>query len=249
MSKHAFVEPGFIPQSITKVRGSDLSTDVRNHFKSLRIKNGEQVRILDGKGLSFDLKCTDSKTWSFDILSTTTQSPPHPVLHFYLSPPKSDALSLAVSHLVEVGASSLNFVRSANTTFKSKEKIPHERLDRISMAASAQSGRAYLMEVGNSLLSLEEAVNEKPSLPNFVADEVLASDPNDFHGIQKHLIKFQEFKIFIGPEGGWSEHERQFFDLRSCERFSLGSYVLRVPTACVAAAQIIRLLSSLSRSR
>jgi 16S rRNA (uracil1498-N3)-methyltransferase len=45
--------------------------------------------------------------------------------------------------------------------------------------------------------------------------------------------------IFIGPEGGWSEAEKEYFSARRIPTISLGEQTLRAETASVAATSLL----------
>ena len=47
--------------------------------------------------------------------------------------------------------------------------------------------------------------------------------------------------ILIGPEGGWSDKEREYFKQKGIKPVSLGAPVLRAETAAIASSVLILL--------
>jgi 16S rRNA (uracil1498-N3)-methyltransferase len=57
------------------------------------------------------------------------------------------------------------------------------------------------------------------------------------------LLKNQNICLFIGPEGGFSDQEFDFFLKNKLKMFSLGNHVIRAETAAIAAtSQVINCL-------
>jgi 16S rRNA (uracil1498-N3)-methyltransferase len=49
-----------------------------------------------------------------------------------------------------------------------------------------------------------------------------------------------EVWVFVGPEGGWTDDELESFRAAGCAMVALTDTVLRVETAAVAAAAVLR---------
>ena len=67
-------------------------------------------------------------------------------------------------------------------------------------------------------------------MPVYIAD--MSAEP----GIQ---IDEQEMLVCVGPEGGWSDQEREFFASKCIKHIHLGQFTLRAETAAIVAVQIL----------
>jgi len=63
----------------------------------------------------------------------------------------------------------------------------------------------------------------------------------DPSGIKKQFHGAGKIGILIGPEGGWTENERDLFEHKKIKSFSFGEQVLRAETAAIAASALILL--------
>ncbi len=97
------------------------------------------------------------------------------------------------------------------------------------------------MELSTQWSSLETMLQKKNVL-HVVADEGLAgNDEIGFFNGAPQIDATTPIFLYIGPEGGWSDRERQLFD-NVALKLGLGSLVLRVPTACVASIHFLRIV-------
>ncbi|OHA24952.1 MAG: hypothetical protein A3C79_03140 [Candidatus Taylorbacteria bacterium RIFCSPHIGHO2_02_FULL_45_28] len=106
-----------------------------------------------------------------------------------------------------------------------KKNLNEERLKKIAVEASEQSGRGTVPEI-EVIISLEEAVQRLPRGSTSVA----------FHTEGKPLplpIRGGTSVLFIGPEGGWSPKEIEMFHANKIPIFTFGKQVLRSETAVV----------------
>ncbi len=53
-------------------------------------------------------------------------------------------------------------------------------------------------------------------------------------------LPFDSLVLMVGPEGGWTERERQLADAAGAQRYGLGNLILRAETAPIAALAAIR---------
>ena len=111
-----------------------------------------------------------------------------------------------------------------------KKNLNIERLEKIVIEASEQSGRGNIPSIG-SVTSLHDSVIEilKRKQPAIVFD------PSGIKFSQKDFEGFSDVSVFIGPEGGWSTAELEFFKQSNIPILSLGPQILRTETAVIAA--------------
>jgi len=77
-------------------------------------------------------------------------------------------------------------------------------------------------------------------LAGFFSDHVkLLADPAGKKGITDFGFGNQRVLLAIGPEGGWTAYELEMLQEHRFELFNMGTRILRVDTACVAAISAI----------
>jgi 16S rRNA (uracil1498-N3)-methyltransferase len=225
------------------LKGDELRLDeallgkvLTQHLKALRLEKGERADFMDGQGRWAECVCEGSKPWSFRVEGLRSQAALTPRIELCLAPPKKDALWESLAQATEMGASSVRFVESEHSQHRKQDREALiDRARRVADAACEQSHRAWRLEIADDWLSLESAL----ALPGtqIVADEGLAEHGG--LGFTKpidaaRLLAPEGLRLFIGPEGGWSQAERTLL-LSKATALGLGAQVLRVPTAVVAA--------------
>ncbi len=124
---------------------------------------------------------------------------------------------LGVSHFVPV---------ISDRTIKSGFSI--ERAERIILESVEQCERADIPTISEPQ-DVKEAVNRLKKHAQVLVcmerqDSVTKADQS------------RPIAIVIGPEGGWSDKEKDFFAEEALDNMQLGQFVLRGETACIAAA-------------
>jgi 16S rRNA (uracil1498-N3)-methyltransferase len=114
-----------------------------------------------------------------------------------------------------------------------KKNLNAERLEKIVIEASEQSGRGTVPTI-HPVVAFSEALADvvKRKLPGIVFD------PSGTKFSQNDFADFSvdaNIAAFIGPEGGWSPDEIAAFKQANIPVLSLGQQILRAETATVAA--------------
>ncbi|MCX6717846.1 MAG: 16S rRNA (uracil(1498)-N(3))-methyltransferase [Candidatus Taylorbacteria bacterium] len=196
-------------------------------------------------------------------------SSPHesasPEVHLFQSVIKKDNFELIVQKCTEIGVSAFHPIISERSE---KKDLNIERLVKIAKEASEQSGKVKLPKIFEPE-SLEKAI-ENFSGELFVLDfdgepfsslsflrrqeSILASSTAPASECHNHPvsqtqhpssteagIQSKRIAALVGPEGGWSDKEREFFKQKGIKSVSLGKQVLRAETAAIAVSAIILL--------
>ncbi len=117
-----------------------------------------------------------------------------------------------------------------------KKNVKIERLQKIAIEASEQSGRGDIPVI-RPVIDLANLLNSDNLLP----DRVLFLDRNGKPVTEVFKEDIDKLAIFIGPEGGWSEGEIKEFSKHNIQSVSLGSQILRSETAAVAISSLLLL--------
>ena len=122
---------------------------------------------------------------------------------------------LGVSHFVPLLA-----YRSEKTGFN------EERAEKIIIEAAEQCGRSDIPTIREPMLVQTALAEFGDKISLFICEQ--GSDEADLH--------LDQAGVLIGPEGGWSDEEKQLFTDCQVAYLKLHDFTLRAETACVAVA-------------
>jgi 16S rRNA (uracil1498-N3)-methyltransferase len=190
----------------------------------------------------------------FSVIEELSPGPELPPVTLYLSLIKFDRFEWAVEKATELSATRIVPVdadRSERGLIAGAQKRV-ERWKRIAREASEQSRRLRAPEIGDPI-RLREALTDdskrriwfderpgaesllrifrrgQPDLPPSEAETKEADQAVPFGGTA----------LLVGPEGGWTDHEREAFAAAGWTAASLGPSVLRAETAVCAALAVV----------
>ena len=156
---------------------------------------------------------------------------------------KFDRFEWAVEKLTELGVADIQPVIASRTDAhlaKSAEKRA-ERWRRIALESSQQARRSSTPVIHDPV-ALKHAVSIQAVHKVLLAE---TEKRNSLASVLDSLPQLEpEAKLYIavGPEGGWTEAELQFFDANGWKRASLGETILRAETAAIAAVSVVSML-------
>ncbi len=197
-----------------------------------RLREGGEVEIFDGSGFDFPAKIERLFAGSVSLLigqgiKNDKLSSRRMIL--FQSIIKKDNFEWVVQKCVEIGVAEIVPVISERSE---KKNINLNRLAFIAKEATEQSGRILPPLIRKPIL-FREAID-------LVSGEILVLDST---GVSLKGVKDApgEFKVFVGPEGGWSESEMALFKKKGTKILSLGNATLRSETAAVVVSAILLL--------
>lgn len=109
-----------------------------------------------------------------------------------------------------------------------------DRARRIVIEAAEQCGRSDIPVIREPV-GLEAAMHEYVDVPLFVAEQAVTGVPV----VEPH-VQLERLGVLIGPEGGWSDAEKQLFIDQALLHISVAQFVLRAETAVVAALTYVQ---------
>lgn len=215
----------------------ELSEHARGVAAVLRLKSGETVVLLDGRGSwgKASLLEVGSKRLLASVESKTCATPADRSIRLIQGIPKLDKAEWIIQKTTELGVHRLTFVGSERSIPVKKPRIL-ERWKKIAEEACRQSGCLYLPEIQLSS-SLEEAF-EGEAEAGFC---VLCDEHEVGNNILSVLEKWPptaSLTLAVGPEGGWTPSEAQKFREKRYVSVSLGENTLRTETAATVAVAI-----------
>jgi 16S rRNA (uracil1498-N3)-methyltransferase len=224
----------FVEQQIQGREGSTVTyTDPTSQLRKVfRLSIGDRISLFDGSGneyLGEISKWTDDGA-EIDILSVeiNTNKPKRKV--FLISAiVKKDNFEWICEKATELGVEGILPVISERTE---KKSINMDRLHMIVKEASEQSGRSDVPEIFNPV-EFEGLIEKIPE-----NTKILVCDPSGQVTLPECVSNQEPLSICIGPEGGWSPKELEYFKSNNIQICSLGNLTLRAETAVVSALSI-----------
>jgi 16S rRNA (uracil1498-N3)-methyltransferase len=220
------------------------SEEARHLTQVLRLSDGASVEAMDGAGHAVlgTLRIRGKRTLlEFQrAIESVAHEPGLVPVTLEISILKGEAMEWVVEKAVELGIRSLVPVITAHTVVQLDRKGPEvfrARWQKIADQALKQCGRRHRLEVREpieleQLLAREAHTDQEPRLWCDEASRV-GSMP-----LARELERIASpCRILIGPEGGFSEIERQLLPTSSVA-VSLGPLVLRAETAAIAAMSL-----------
>lgn len=215
--------------------------DNYNHIaKSLRAKPGEKLLLIDENSVQYEtvIKQINSGSVIAEVLDKYISLRKLPFnLYLAQSPLRnSDAQNFLIEKATELGANALYPIYTDNCALnKSVIDKKTEKWQRIMYESSKQCERADI-PVCNPLTSVEKLLSEI----NF--DKVFAFCERKANMTLRECCAVNPIKpnenvlLIIGPEGGFSEREFDFFSQNpDIKMLTLGNLILRAETAATVA--------------
>jgi 16S rRNA (uracil1498-N3)-methyltransferase len=212
--------------------------DARHLTRVLRVEPGQQFEISDQTG-AWLAEITEARgdRVVFRVVEPVEAAELPVRIALYTALVKFDRFEWMVEKATELGVASIHPFEAARSE-KGLIEASHKRLERwqrIAREASQQSRRLRAPEIAPAL-KWQAAVAE-PSGQRYFLDE--SGGPPLIRALPAERLPHAEAALMIGPEGGWTEPERQSATAAGWRAASLGPQVLRAETAALAAAAVV----------
>lgn len=226
----------YIKEQIEK--GKDLRIDnqdlIHQWMKVFRLGTSDRVIIFNGNGIDFEgyFKILSKKEAVIFLDKVhAVENTPTCDLHIFQAIIKKDNFEFVAEKCTEIGVAAFHPVISERSEKKDLNLI---RLEKIVTEASEQSGR-------NTIPEIFKPIDLKSAIENFDGKIMVLDLDGDPSEIKRQFHGARKIGILIGPEGGWTENERDYFEHKKIKSFSFGPQVLRAETASIAASALILL--------
>ena len=228
----------FVTEELNSGRCLGIERTQANYLLNvLRIKDGSQVRIFNGRDGEWlaEAKVENRKSCHLTVKNQTRAQSAPPRFHCLFAPLKQARLDYVVQKAVEMGASHIRPVITQHTQIR---KPNEKRMRANAIEAAEQCGILYVPDIGTPL-----SVNEIQTRYDDRFTIVLCDEAGSSAGNLSRLKakKDLEIALLVGPEGGFSDNERNdILQLPNVVALNLGPRVLRADTAAVAAMAVIQ---------
>ena len=227
----------FFPESLSLNLNAKLDKS-QSHYvnKVMRHKVGETFSLFNESGeWKAKIKEISNGIVEFIITKQLRQKENSKEIWLAFSPIKKNYLDLMIQKTTELGVNKFVPILCDRSVVR---EININRVKKIIVEASEQSNRISIPEIA-------ELKQIKYFLENFPKEgSLIFCDLNSKNfGIKSNLSKINKKKpicILIGPEGDFSESERQsIIDMEQSFSMSLAQNILRSETAAIAAVTIL----------
>ncbi len=223
------------------IADKDLVHQWKNVF---RYNVGSQVVLFDGAGMDYLCMISSIRNLgaTVQVLKNHKTADVNQRKNVWLCVAllKKDNFDLVVQKATELGVTNIVPIICEHSE---KRKLNLERMKKIAIEASEQSGRGDI-----------PVIHPEMTLQDVFTVGILPQEKIAFHtnfSKDSPCISFRQyisstnqnsFATFIGPEGGFSDKEIALFKSYNLPIVSLGSQILRAETAAIAVASLFLLL-------
>lgn len=230
-----FIQPEYIKGTFVQFP-PELSHQIIN---VLRLKEGELVAVLDNTGTIYEVEIGHDPTGKLVVGHIVGSSPvagePKVAIELCVGLSHRDKFEWILQKGTEVGVSTFSPFVSSRTLVQSSD-LKTKRRDRwesIIREAAEQSGRGKLPRLMDPV-ALDHLLNEA------TGDKILSLFAWEGAGSENPLLtelvkgfSGDRIRLFVGPEGGFSEEEAEAAHASGCRIVSLGNRILRMETAAI----------------
>lgn len=204
----------------------------------LRLSRGDRVHLLNGRGgiAKAELLDVGKSRVTAAIFEKKEASPAWPEITLLQGLPKGEKSNWVIQKGVELGVSRILFFESARTIGK-KGSNQVSRWKRVAVEALRQSGNPYLPIIEGPLPLKEILEKVGKSKQRICLDESEKMRRlRDCVGAQTP----PSFCVAVGPEGGWSEEDREGLRIKGFQTVQVAPFTLRTETAAISVLAALR---------
>ena len=211
--------------------------EARHAMKALRMREGEAVELIDGRGTVAAGVLTRARapraTVRIDVKHAHPE--PRPSRTVLAAPPKGARLESMAGMLVQLGVRRLVLLDTERSvTEPGAAKM--QRLERVVIEACKQCGRTWAMAVQGPI-RCDTALDHGASEATVRLLATATGDPR--HDLPAAVPSAAEVRVLVGPEGGFTPEEEHAAHAAGYQPWALGASVLRIETAATAAAAVL----------
>ena len=228
----------YVDSELTPGNQYNLESNASNYLiKVLRHTSGQQIQCFNGIGK--EAICTILSHSNREILIEVNQILSEslqtlPKLHLAIGLLKGQAMDRAIQHATELGATDIWLLQSerSNAHYNEKRLISKvEHWKKVMISSAQQCGETFLPSI-HGPNNIYDVFEQTQSAEKMIFDPLGVP-------LEKDLI-VKERILFIGPEGGWSATERNYFETQKVSLYSLGKRILRAENSPSVALALVK---------
>jgi len=229
----------YVDDDLKPERTLTLSRDHSHYLLNvMRCRTGTVVRLFNGRDGEWAAELLETSRKQADLVPRRLMRPQVPLgrISWLFAPLKQARLDYMVQKAVEMGVASLQPVLTQHTM------VQRLNLDRMRANAIEAAEQCHLLAIPGILpeMKLDKALAELPQGTSLVFCDEGADLASPIEAL-KAVPADRPVAVLIGPEGGFSEKERQsLLATAGVIRLSLGPRIMRADTAAVAALTLVQ---------
>lgn len=203
---------------------------VNQVLKVFRAKVGYQLVLFNDKEerLYKIVKIDGQDSIKLELISDLVRKLPKKEVYLLWSVLKKDKNDWILQKATELGVHKFIPVIASRSE---KLGINMDRANKIIKEAAEQCGRGDIPEIREPI-GLHEALQEYSDLPLIICEQTEENSQVD-------TTQLSKLGLLIGPEGGWTDEEKQDFANRSLSHIKLSDFTLRAETAAITALSLV----------
>jgi 16S rRNA (uracil1498-N3)-methyltransferase len=229
----------FFVSEVSRGRAELRGDDARHLTRVLRVEAGQRYEISDNRNVYLAEVAAARKDFvDFRILEKVEESASVVSIALLVSLVKFDRFEWILEKATELDVAMIVPVE-AERSERGLEKAVAKRIERwrrILLESSQQARRAVLPELLEPL-PFEKAI-QRQSAHRFLLDERADATPL-LDSVLEQRSGPDEVALLTGPEGGWTDHERDRAAVAGWAPVSLGPRILRAETAVIGALAVV----------
>jgi 16S rRNA (uracil1498-N3)-methyltransferase len=225
----------FYPFELEEKNSINLDISSSHHLNVINIKLEQEVELFNGEGDSFKAKVLEKnkKNISLEKISEIKSKKKQiPSINIAVAEIKS--FDKVVRESCQLGVNSINSLMTKRT--KSSNLAGEKKIQRWKVIASnscEQCGLNWVPDIKSS--SLEDWISSSKS------KNKIFLDPKSHNKIQK-LNFLPSIDLAVGPEGGFTEDEKDLFKKNNFKSISCGNLIFKTETMPIVALSMIQAL-------
>ncbi|MGL3605997.1 16S rRNA (uracil(1498)-N(3))-methyltransferase [Rhizobium sp. G187] len=227
-----------VEADLSSQQGFEATSEQFNYLANvLRLEDGAEILVFNGRDGEWraTLRFPTRKRILITPAEETRPQPADSDLHFLFAPLKVGRMDYLVQKAVEMGAGVLQPVMTQHVQGKIGSV---ERLQANVVEAAEQCGILAIPQVREPL-KLKDLLERWPADRRIIYCDEDSATQNPLPALQS--IRERSLALLVGPEGGFSEEERQLLrGLAFVTAIPLGPRILRADTAAVAALAVVQ---------
>ncbi|KKT02725.1 MAG: hypothetical protein UV80_C0002G0192 [Candidatus Peregrinibacteria bacterium GW2011_GWF2_43_17] len=203
----------------------------------LRMKVDEKIALFNGGGVDFlcEIRSVAKDCVGVDVVNRVKSEAEREIkIHLYQGVPNVwSKFEEVVRKCTELGAISFHpvIMERSETRLKNGDLPPKlERLSKIMIEACEQCGGSVLPMIGN----VEDLKSASDAAPGVKIMAYEGDKETSLEELMSEMRNAGEVSLFVGPEGGITKGEAEYFVKSGGGTFNLGKRILRTETAPVA---------------
>ncbi len=228
----------YVENSLEQGKAFDALREQANYLLNvLRMKDGDSILVFNGKDGELRAKVEEKgrKKCNLVPVEQIRPQPIPPRLVYCFAPLKQARLDYMVQKAVEMG---VGVLQPVITQFTQAREVKAKRLHSNAVEAAEQCGILTLPEIREPL-SIREMVTQLDDKTYLVFCDEAQTNQNAISLLEAK--RDETMALLIGPEGGFSDEERELLAQRSnVIKLGLGPRILRADTAAVAALAMLQ---------